>query len=98
MKDYHNASILPKTFHPILPRLISRGNLPTLLQEKKAKWHQSFKSQVTNSKSQRFTQKRKAKAKAKAPIEVKRPRIKKIKFGINKCFIPGCKVETTDVS
>ena len=36
-KDYHNASIFPKTFHPILPLLISRGNLSTFPQEKEAK-------------------------------------------------------------
>ena len=34
LKHYHNASTLPKTFYPILPHLISRGNLSTLLQEK----------------------------------------------------------------
>ena len=37
LKDYHNASILPKTFHPILPGFIFRGNLSTLFQEKEAK-------------------------------------------------------------
>ena len=46
LKDYHNASILPKTLYPILPRLISPGNLSTLVQEKEAKWNRSCKGKV----------------------------------------------------
>ena len=83
LKDYHNKSILPKTFHPILPRLISRGNLSTFFKENEAKWHQSYKSKVTNSKFQCFTQKRKP-DEAEAPIEVKRTQSKTIKFDKNK--------------
>ena len=95
LKDYHDANILPETFHPILPRLISLGNLSTLFQENEAKWHHSCKSKVTNSKFQRSTQKRKP-DEIEAPIVVKRTRSKTIKFDKNTCFIPGCKAETTE--
>ena len=56
--------------------------------------HQSCKRKVTNSKFQCFTQKPKH-DETEAPIEIKRTQSKIIKFDKNKCFIPGCKVETT---
>ena len=74
---------------------MSRDNLSAFFQEKEAKWHQPYKSKVTNSKFQRFTQKRKH-DKTEAPIELKRTGSKTIKFDKNKCFIPGCKVATTE--
>ena len=63
LKDYHNASILPKTLYPILPRLISPGNLSTLSRKRRqngiglARAKLKNINKITNKKFQRFTQK-----------------------------------------
>ena len=89
LKQYHHAGAMPDSFHPGVINFILNSDHPSILHEKKAKWHSSCKSKVTISKLQR-------KRKHQPEEPSKETRSKVVKFEKNACFIPGCTTKTTE--
>ena len=58
LQRFHDANILPQSFHPSLKLLIARGNLSELFQKNAAVWHKNCKGKLTVTKFERSTTKK----------------------------------------
>ena len=101
LKRFLDAGKLPQNFHPRIVTLLSSStaeNLAKVFSEKKAAWHSSCKSNITETKFLKLTaNKRKStETPAPSPLQKKTTRSQTVKFDPNTCFVPGCCVGTTD--
>ena len=99
LQHFHAADKLAKNFQPMIVSFLSTLPDPgKKFHGKKAKWHSSCKSLVTETKLiTATTSKRKSTESAvPAPVEKKITRSQTPKFDPNTCFVPGCRLETTE--